>query len=196
MRRKLTTTLSIMTLVVGVAGLAGGADVDAPEGDVSKTEGEVVMITPAVIHLTIDNRIEEFERTPQSNIEEGLNNGDEVYIWFHERGTSRVVDRATRKEPETRGEPATTTMRGQRDDDTARQQQGEHAMGEQRQRHAEQKSDDDDTMSYAEYQRRAQEQMTQRTTLPQTASNVHGLALAGLLLIATGAALWFRATRS
>jgi len=194
MNRKLTTVLSMMVLV---AGLAAAADVDAPEGDVVKTEGEVVMITPAVIHLTIDNTIEEFERTPQSRIEEGLTHGDEVYIWFHQAGTSKVVDRATRKDPDARGDRTEGMMQGQRED-SARQQQRDHATMQkqkQKQKHGEEKRSDD-TMSYAEYQRQARQSMSERTTLPQTASNVHGLALAGLLLIATGAVLWFRATRS
>lgn len=211
MRRKLTTVLSIATLVIGVGAVASAAGLD-------KAQGEVVTISPAAIHLNVDGTIEKFERTSESQVEDNLSKGDLAVIWYRMSGDTKSVARALLQGQEVHHdqmEPITTRERvdtGQQREQTAektadqkkdwqkKQRMKDEETQKQAQRHqqTEQRSQKrtEDSMSYEDYQRQSREDIKTRDRLPQTASNIHGLAIGGLLLIAIGAAFGLRTFRS
>lgn len=202
MRRTLTV-LSMTVTVLGLAGLATAADT-------MKAEGEVVLMTPAVIQMSVDGTITSFERTSQSQVDPGVHQGERAVIWYEKVGESMRVtsmsvshSNGSTAADSMADESGSQGMAGNRtqSDQSDRSQNRNQQMNRNQQNQQMNQSDTDNVgteqdLSYEEYQRQSRERMNERHELPQTATHTRELGLTGLLLLLTGAGLALRSTRS
>jgi hypothetical protein len=87
-----------IAVLVAAASVAAASDMDR---DTKTVEGEVLMLTPAVLQLASDQGvIEAFEITPDSEIDDRVVRGDWVTVWYRDTGESKVV---VRSEPPAQG---------------------------------------------------------------------------------------------
>ncbi|HSL17036.1 MAG TPA: hypothetical protein VLB51_03940 [Methylomirabilota bacterium] len=87
-----------IAILVAAASVAAASDLDR---DTKTVEGEVLMLTPAVLQLASDQGvIEAFEITPDSEIDDQVVRGDWVTVWYRDTGDSKVV---VRSEPPAQG---------------------------------------------------------------------------------------------
>ena len=96
-----------IAVLVATAAVAAAHDTDSME----TMEGEVLMLTPAVLQLASDQGvIEAFEITPDSEIDDRVVRGDRVTVWYRDTGESKVI---VRSEPPAQGRTeASTASRG------------------------------------------------------------------------------------
>lgn len=86
-----------IVILVAAAAVAVAHDTDSME----TMEGEVLMLTPAVLQLASDQGvIEAFEITPDSEIDDRVVRGDWVTVWYRDTGESKVI---VRSEPPAQG---------------------------------------------------------------------------------------------
>ena len=129
-----------IVILVAVAAVAVAHDTDSME----KMEGEVLMLTPAVLQLASDQgMIEDFEITPDSEIEDGVVRGDRVTVYFNKTGESKVIVSSERLE-QGRTEAATVSRGSQQPARTA-ESEGRAAMGAETTRQQERTGSDQES---------------------------------------------------
>ena len=195
MRRGMTA-FSILALVLGVAGLVTAADSH-------RAEGTIVLMTPAMIQMKVDGTIRSFDRTPESQIDAGVNQGDRAVIWYETAGESMRVSRMSVSQSSSSTAPEAMTSESGADSENGADSKrpSRSQMDQTDSSQSSQQMDRSDVgterdLSYEEYQRQSRERMSERTELPQTATHTREIGLAGMMLLVLGAGLWVRSARS